>query len=397
MELKQKGTSAQLGAFKQLKVSLVWTSAVDLDLMAFYKTRDGRTGGVYSDNYNGGTLGELNSFPFMELSGDEGVGATGGDNREELRITKLDDIEELFICALNFTDAQGSSNKVFNDYDARVEVITDKGESHTINLDSSKVGSVAILAKFQASFMGAQLVNDSMVMDLATFRDTVPGAKDLKVQSKVTLAQKGDSFAIKPKVVKGKSDEMIVNLNWNEGNTEKKGFFANLFGGDDTIDLDLGVYFETKILDPRTNEPVRACVQPLNAGLLKQGRFEDLPWIYHMGDDRTGAVSTGETVKVNLAERQNLRRIMIFTYIYEGAANWANTDGVVSVKAPGCPELIVELGKSNDKRTFASICWIDFLDDGSIKVTKTCTYHEDHVDCDRSYGWGLKWTAGSKD
>ena len=111
MELKQKGTSAQLGAFKQLKVSLVWTSAVDLDLMAFYKTRDGRTGGVYSDNYNGGTLGELNSFPFMQLSGDEGVGATGGDNREELRITKLDDIEELFICALNFTDAQGRDRK----------------------------------------------------------------------------------------------------------------------------------------------------------------------------------------------------------------------------------------------------------------------------------------------
>ena len=95
MELKQKGTSAQLGAFNQLKVSLVWTSAVDLDLMAFYKTRDGRIGGVYSDNYNGGTLGELNAFPFMELSGDEGVGAKGGDNREELRITKLDDIEEL--------------------------------------------------------------------------------------------------------------------------------------------------------------------------------------------------------------------------------------------------------------------------------------------------------------
>ena len=35
MDLKQKGENAQIGAFKQLKVSLIWTSAVDLDLMAF--------------------------------------------------------------------------------------------------------------------------------------------------------------------------------------------------------------------------------------------------------------------------------------------------------------------------------------------------------------------------
>ena len=33
MELKQKGTTAAIGAFGQLRVSLIWTSAVDLDLM----------------------------------------------------------------------------------------------------------------------------------------------------------------------------------------------------------------------------------------------------------------------------------------------------------------------------------------------------------------------------
>jgi len=49
--------------------------------MAFYKTKDGRTGGVYSDNYAGGSLGDLNGFPYIELSGDEGVGAAGGGKR----------------------------------------------------------------------------------------------------------------------------------------------------------------------------------------------------------------------------------------------------------------------------------------------------------------------------
>lgn len=400
MELKQKGANAQIGAFKQLKVSLIWTSAVDLDLMAFYKTKDGRTGGCYSDNYAGGSLGDLNAFPFMQLSGDEGVGAVGGDNQEDLRITKLDDLEELYICALNFTDASNPSQKVFANYDARVDVVTDKGETHSVQLDSQKQGSVAVICKFQSSFMGAQLVNDSMVMTLEEFRNTVPGAADLKVQSKVTLASKGDSFAIKPKVVAGGSGDknaLVINLNWNTKTEEKKGFFASLFGGEDEIDLDLGVFVETNVANPDTNEPFKFCVQPLNQGLLQQGRFEEFPWVYHLGDDRTGAVDAGEFVKINLAERSNLRRVMVFTYIYEGAANWAQTDGVVSVKAPGCPELIVELGKVSDQRTFCAICWIDFLADGSVKVTKCATFHNDHVDADNTYGWGLKWVAGSKD
>ncbi len=163
MELKQKGANAVIGNFKQLKVSLIWTSPVDLDLMAFYKTKDGRVGGVYSDNYAGGSLGDLNGFPFIQLSGDEGVGAVGGDNREEMRIAKLDDFEELHIVAVNFTDASSGSNKVFADYDARVEVVTDKGDSHTVALDSGQSGSVAALCKFTSDFMGASLVNNSNV------------------------------------------------------------------------------------------------------------------------------------------------------------------------------------------------------------------------------------------
>ncbi len=144
MELKQKGTKADIGAFKQMKVSLTWSSAVDLDLMAFYRTGDGRTGGVYSDNYAGGILGDLNQFPFIELSGDEGVGAVGGDNSEEMRIVRLDDFEELYICALNFTDASSGTDKVFANYDAKVNVVTDRGESHTVVLDSQR-GSVRLL------------------------------------------------------------------------------------------------------------------------------------------------------------------------------------------------------------------------------------------------------------
>ena len=53
-------------------VTLQWTAAVDLDLMAFYKTKDGRVGGIYSDNYAGGSLGRC---PFRDRS----VPACGAD------------------------------------------------------------------------------------------------------------------------------------------------------------------------------------------------------------------------------------------------------------------------------------------------------------------------------
>ncbi|MBT9146853.1 MAG: hypothetical protein DDT32_00600 [Syntrophomonadaceae bacterium] len=183
MELKQKGDKAVIGDSKQLKVSLVWTSAIDLDLMAFYKTKDGRVGGIYSDNYAGGSLGDLNRFPFMQLSGDEGVGDVGEDNREELRITKPDDFEELYIVALNFTAASSGSDKVFANYDARVEVVTDKGDSHSVALDSRQSGSVAVLCKFTSDFLGISLVNNSDVMAFENFKSVVPGASAIKLAS----------------------------------------------------------------------------------------------------------------------------------------------------------------------------------------------------------------------
>ncbi len=56
-------------------------------------------------------------------------------------IAKLDDLAELYVIAVNFTDASGGANKVFADYDAHVEVQTDRDETHVINLYSRNPGS----------------------------------------------------------------------------------------------------------------------------------------------------------------------------------------------------------------------------------------------------------------
>jgi uncharacterized protein involved in tellurium resistance len=386
MELKQKGEKADIGAFKQLKVSLIWTSAVDLDLMAFYKTKDGKVGGVYSDNYAGGTLGDLNQFPFIQLSGDEGVGAKSGDNREELRIVKLEGFEELYICALNFTDASSGANKVFANYDARVEVVNDRGERHSVALDSKQPGSVAVICKFVAGFISSSLVNDSEVMSLEQFRTRIPGAAEIKLASKITLAAKGDSFAIKPKVSGG---ELLINLNWNQNSqgAQPTGFFSKLLGGGSKgIDLDLGCLYELR-------DGSKGAIQPLGNAF---GSFTSPPYVYHLGDDRTGASAEGENMKINLGKAAALKRVLIYTYIYEGVPKWSSTDAVITVKVPAQPAVEVPMGNQQDSRGFCAIALLEF-EGTEIKVTKLVTFHKGHRECDQSYHWGLRWVAGSKD
>ncbi|ELR98647.1 hypothetical protein [Gloeocapsa sp. PCC 73106] len=175
--LNQKGEEAYISV-KQLMVTLKWTANVDLDLMAFYQTKDGRDGGVFSDNFPGGNLGSLNEFPFIQLSGDEGVGAKGGDNEEVLRVTKLDDLAALYICTLNYTDASQKKDSSFSQYDGGITVIDDRGESIGVPLNSTTPGQVAVIAKIDnSSPMGAKLINENSIIDLGTFVNSIPGAK----------------------------------------------------------------------------------------------------------------------------------------------------------------------------------------------------------------------------
>jgi uncharacterized protein involved in tellurium resistance len=321
MELKQKGANAVLGSFKQLKVSLIWTSAVDLDLMAFYKTRDGRVGGVYSDNYAGGSFGDLNQFPFIELSGDEGVGAVGGDNREELRIAKLDDFEELYIAALNFTDASSGSDKVFADYDARVEVVTDKGDRHMVALDSRQSGSVAILCKFTSTFMGASLVNNSDVLSFEKFKNAIPGASAVKLASKIVLKQKGEKASLK-------GNDFHATLRWKMA-----------------VDLDLHCFYQFKSED--TSQPAGILSRLFGSSssgdrgkghiyFARRGSKTESPWIYLDQDAGIGDVGGDNEENIYFTRLDVIKHALIVANIFNKPnANFASYDGLVIVRGGG--------------------------------------------------------------
>jgi uncharacterized protein involved in tellurium resistance len=157
MELKQKGSVANVGAFKQLIVTMKWTTAADFDLAAAYETKQGKQGMVYF-----GDLGDLNTFPFMQLSGDEGIGDKAGDNEEVMRITQLDEMKYVWILCWDYGKVQNGAPARFKESDVSLSVMDDRGTTHRVKLDTGTLGNVALIATINnSSAIGAQLINDS--------------------------------------------------------------------------------------------------------------------------------------------------------------------------------------------------------------------------------------------
>lgn len=214
-----------------------------------------------------------------------------------------------------------------------------------------------------------------------------PGAAGGPVSlSKVTLTKSA------PKVSLTKhgsaSGVLRVNLNWNarppgEGGG---GFFKRAARA---LDLDLGCLYEF-------SDGSKGVVQALGNSYTARprGTHEDVIWLD--GDDRSGSNSAGENLFVNLAYADKIKRIMVFALIYEGAANWAAANGVVTLYPASGPEVEVRL---DDTRDGARICGIAMLESsgGDLSVRREVNYiNGGQRLLDEAYGWGMNWTAGRK-
>lgn len=168
--LKQKNDSAEIPV-KNITATLSWTASVDLDLYAFYrikqtvKPRGGFLGfGGVKPGKEGKVFfmsrGNLKEFPWMQLDKDEGIGDRGGSNKENLRITNLDEIEHVLIVANIFN----KPNANFAKYDGRVTVKDDSGGSFEVPLTASSGGNWCIIAHIDNSkATGAKLINVNQV------------------------------------------------------------------------------------------------------------------------------------------------------------------------------------------------------------------------------------------
>lgn len=208
--------------------------------------------------------------------------------------------------------------------------------------------------------------------------------------SKITLNKRGEQISLQKRGSGAGHGRIECNLNWTStsgGAPAKKGLLGGLFGGGRSsgVDLDLGCLFE--LTDGR-----KSVVQALGNCF---GDFDRAPFIQLAGDDRSGSSASGEFLYINGDRLAELKRICIFAFIYEGVANWAQADGVVTLTVPGHPLIEVRLDGHQPNK---NMCAIAMLENhrGELRVTKLAEYFAGHPDLDQHYGWGLRWSEGSK-
>ena len=172
--------------------------------------------------------------------------------------------------------------------------------------------------------------------------------------------------------------EILINLNWDQ---PKKRF---LFGPR-PIDLDLGCLFELK--DGR-----KGAVQALGNSF---GNLRDAPYIALDGDDRTGASEGGENLRINGAKISEIRRVLVYTFIYEGATDWSTANGVVTVRCPGNEDVIVRMDEYNNARRMCAIALLENVGD-AFSVEKQVRFFSGHQQMDQAFGWGMRWVPGRK-
>lgn len=196
--------------------------------------------------------------------------------------------------------------------------------------------------------------------------------------------QKGQKVSLEKKSPSGLG-EIHVNLNWNSV-PQKQGFFASLLGGNQGIDLDLGCLYELK--DGR-----KGAVQALGNSF---GSLVNPPYISLDGDDRTGAAVAGENLRINGNQISNIKRILIYTFIYEGIANWQQANAVVTIKYPGAEDLVVRMDSFNSSQKMCALAYLENVNDQTFSVEKVVNFYDGHSAMDRAFNWGIRWTPGRK-
>ncbi|MGW2225227.1 TerD family protein [Streptomyces formicae] len=209
--------------------------------------------------------------------------------------------------------------------------------------------------------------------------------------TKVTLTKDAPSVSLKKQG--GTSGGMRVNLNW-QVRKQFKGWGAKLgraVAMHADLDLDLCALYE--LADGR-----KGVVQALGNAF---GALHQPPYMLLDGDDRTGAVSSGENLTINLDHIKDFRRIVIFVTIYEGARSFADLNATVTLQ----PQHGAPVEFSLDECTVPStVCALALLtsDGGDLVVQREARYLvpdrgvSPQRTIDHAYGWGMNWTPGRK-
>jgi tellurite resistance protein TerA len=211
-----------------------------------------------------------------------------------------------------------------------------------------------------------------------------PGAAAAGDSPKVTLTKAAPSVSL---AKSGTGGEVWVNLNWNARPASSGG---GLFRRrPKPLDLDLGCLYEF-------TDGTKGVVQALGDAFTARLPGENRDAIRLDGDDRSGADAAGENMHIDLGYTDQIKRVLVFALIYEGAANWAAADGVVTLHPASGPPVEVLLDEPRDG---ARICGVAMLENtgGELSVRREVNYIDGGQKAlDEAYGWGMQWTPGRK-
>ncbi|GAA3887557.1 TerD family protein [Streptomyces sedi] len=212
--------------------------------------------------------------------------------------------------------------------------------------------------------------------------------------SKITLTK--DAPAISLAKQGATSGQLRVNLNWQQRSaaaapkqSKWKDRIAKAMGGG--LDLDLCALFE--LADGR-----KGVIQALGNAF---GSLHQPPYMHLDGDDRTGAVSSGENLTVNLDHAKELRRVVLFVTIYSGATSFQDLDATVTLT----PERGAPVEFFLDECDVPSpVCVLATLtqQNGELLVNREARYLvpdkgvSPQRTVDHAYGFGMQWTPGRK-
>ncbi|MFS8199866.1 TerD family protein [Streptomyces sp. CWNU-52B] len=209
--------------------------------------------------------------------------------------------------------------------------------------------------------------------------------------TKVTLTKEAPSVSLTKQG--GTSGVMRVNLNWTV-HKQFSGWQAKLgraVAMHADLDLDLCALYEL-------SDGSKGVVQALGNAF---GALHQPPFIQLDGDDRTGAVSTGENLSVNLDHIRDFRRILIFVTIYAGARSFADLDASVTLQPLHGAPVDFSLGECTVPSTVCALALItntgsDLVVQREARFLVPDRGVSPQRTVDHTYGWGMNWTPGRK-
>ena len=385
----QKGQKYELTkgnpSLQKIVAGLGWTlssynvnETYDLDVSVFVTGADGKVRNnkdfIYYNNL-------CHSSGCVEHMGDKKVGGSGIDD-EQIRINLAavpSDVEKITI-AVTIYDPEDAGKTFGKIQSAYIRIMDDSSGTEIMRFDLGEDFSIeksVVIGelyrykgewKFNAIGSGFNGGLDALCRQFGldmSITDLSRGAVILQKGQKVNLVKNG-----------APGGKIHINLNWRQPSPSSGS----------GIDLDLGCLYEL------TNGR-KGCIQALGNAF---GSLTESPFIFLDGDDRTGSFSGGENLFINGAMTSQFKRILIYTYIYEGIANWRGADGVVTVRSPGSRDIIVRMDEYGSSKTMCAIAMIENRNGQSLSIEKLVRFFTGHRDMDNYYNWGLRWVTGHK-